>query len=230
MYIYICIMGGSSRCFLELRGGKGARSRSASSWLGGLLRGNVALNRVDGEFVRFLTTSHSSSLFSDVWSTIGPARGSRNPCYSLPAGCGLNCSPCSPAQRLKRGNEPCDQRSPALPYDRAIHWLSEHFGLRVCRVPGRGPELPAGQRLCWVQYSSQPDRHTGQRHCGSGERKPTCLRGRHNQLYRRLSRRRYGLQHRPTKIKGKSEQVRGHSRLGRRSVLRLRTVVQTCWT
>ena len=29
----------------------------------------------------------------------------------LPAGCGLNCSPSSPAHRLNRGNEPCDPRS-----------------------------------------------------------------------------------------------------------------------
>ena len=38
--------------------------------------------------------------------------GSRNPCYKLPTGCGLNRSPSSPAHRLNRGNEPCDPSNP----------------------------------------------------------------------------------------------------------------------
>lgn len=40
--------------------------------------------------------------------------GCRNACYTLPAGCGLNCSPSAPAHHSNRGNERCDPTSPGL--------------------------------------------------------------------------------------------------------------------
>ena len=49
-------------------------------------------------------------LFSHLGLGFVKGDGSRKPCYTRAAGCGLSYSS-SPAHPLNRGNEPCDPRS-----------------------------------------------------------------------------------------------------------------------